>query len=730
MNLALGRVTVRGSSSVDLDVLASAIRAAGYTPRQDPAAEADTDSNVLDRDQELRRNAARRMWIGWAFAVPIIVWMIPEMFWGMMWPTPLVFHTVMVMLAALPLVMAGGPTFRGGIRALAHRAPTMDSLIALGVGVSFLTGVFAIAATLGWMPRIFNYAGVSAMILAIHLTGRWVEATAKGRASQAIQRLLTLGAKTARVLKDGVEVDVSVQSLAVGDLMVVRPGEKIPTDGEVVRGHSEVDESIVTGESLPVLRKEGDAVIGASINGRGLLHVRATGIGEDTFLAQIVRLMENVQMTKVPIQAFADRVTRVFVPSILALAVVTFALWLLVPGLLEPVASWAASYLPWIPGGLTPLSGALYAAIAVLVIACPCALGLATPTALMVGTGVGSELGILYRSGEAIQTLQEASIVVFDKTGTLTMGTPAVTDIVPHSGSAEDVLQWAATLEAGSEHPIAHAVLEACRERGLSWKEVTEFEALPGQGVRGLIDGEPAVAGTRSWLEQSEIDVSPMATAWERLTAEAKTVIGIARPDSGMVGLLAVADPIKESAPSTIASLHRLGLETVMLTGDSRATAHAVAEAAGIPRVIAEVPPAEKLEAIRALQTGRARVLMVGDGINDAPALKAADVGVAVGTGTDIAIEAADVTIVTGDLTALVRAVLLSRATFRKIRQNLFWAFFYNVLAIPFAVLGLLHPLIAEAAMALSSINVVTNANRLRRQRRLLQASPTDSPSP
>jgi P-type Cu+ transporter len=730
VNVSLGRLTARVAPTVDPEVLAAAVRAAGYTPRQDQVTDADGDSSVLDRDQVQRRDAARRMWIGWAFAIPIIAWMIPEMFLGTMWPTPLVFHTVMVVLAALPLLMAGGPTFRGGFRALAHRAPTMDSLIALGVGVSFLTGVFAIAATAGWMPSIFNYAGVSAMILAIHLTGRWVEATAKGRASQAIHRLLKLGAKTARVLRDGEEVELSMSSLAVGDLMVVRPGEKIPTDGEVVLGRSEVDESIVTGESLPVPRREGDPVIGASINGRGLLHVRATGVGEDTFLSQIVRLMENVQMTKVPIQAFADRVTRVFVPSILALAVLTFALWLVVPGLLEPIASWAASFLPWIPAGLTPLTGALYAAIAVLVIACPCALGLATPTALMVGTGVGSELGILYRSGEAIQTLQEASIVVFDKTGTLTMGTPTVTDIVAHAGTSEEVLQWAAALEAGSEHPIARAVLEACKERSLPWKDVTEFEALPGQGVRGTVAGEVVVAGTRRWLKQSGIDVSPMAAAWARLTAQAKTVIGIARPEEGMVGLLAVADPIKDSAPSAVASLHHLGLETVMLTGDSHATARAVAEASGIPRVIAEVPPAGKLDAIHALQAGGARVLMVGDGINDAPALKAADVGVAVGTGTDIAIEAADVTIVSGDLSALVRAVLLSRATFRKIRQNLFWAFFYNVFAIPFAILGLLHPLIAEAAMALSSINVVTNANRLRRQRRLLQAARPDAPGP
>ncbi|MBE0635985.1 heavy metal translocating P-type ATPase, partial [Candidatus Bipolaricaulota bacterium] len=466
-------------------------------------------------------------------------------------------------------------------------------------------------------------------------------------------------------------------------------------------------------------------VVGATINGRGLLHVRASQVGESTFLSQIVRMMEDVQMTKVPIQAFADRVTRVFVPVILVLSALVFVLWLVAPGSLGQASDWVGQLLPWGSEGLSPLSRALYAAIAVLVIACPCALGLATPTALMVGTGVGSELGILFRTGEAIQTLQQAKIVAFDKTGTLTQGKPGVTDILPISGSQDDLLRTIGSLEMGSEHPIGRAIVEACRDRGLSLSQVSGFEAVPGKGIRGEVDGEHMMAGTRAWLEESGTDTSAWRPKWDVLSRQAKTVVGVSSQTAGLVGILAVADQVKPSARAAIAKLHQLGMTCVMLTGDSQATAQAVAAAVGIDEVMSEIRPAEKLEAIRALQADGHRVIMVGDGINDAPALKAADVGVAVGTGTDVAIEAADVTVVSGDLEALVRAILLSRATFRKIRQNLFWAFFYNVFAIPFAMLGLLHPLVAEAAMALSSINVVTNANRLRRQKRLLQSRPT-----
>ena len=496
--------------------------------------------------------------------------------------------------------------------------------------------------------------------------------------------------------------------------MVVRPGEKIPTDGVIVFGESHLDESFVTGESAPVRRRVGDPVVGATVNGEGLLRVRATNVGGTTFLAQIVRMIEEAQSSKVPIQAFADRVTRVFVPVILGVALITLVVWIAFPGALGTVVERAGDLLPWVDANLTLFSRALYAAIAVLVIACPCALGLATPTALMAGSGIGGENGILFRSGEAIQTLQEARLVVFDKTGTITVGRPGVTDVRPNGTEEGELLRVAASLEAGSEHPIGRAIVRESESRGLTLSPVERFRAVSGRGVGGTVDGASVVAGTREWLTELGHDVDSVAEQWERLAGEAKTVVGVARETDGVLGLIAIADRVKDGAIAAVGALERMGLRPVLLTGDHAATAEAVAASVGIERVVAGVRPEEKLAEIRRLQGEGERVVMVGDGINDAPALKAADVGIAIGTGTDVAMEAADVTLVSGDLDALVRAVRLSRATFGKIRQNLFWAFFYNVFAIPLAVLGLLHPLIAEAAMALSSINVVTNANRLR----------------
>ncbi len=715
VNLASERARVAITAGVDEAALGDAVRKAGYRigKRVDASMAAEEDRLA----QDVRRVAAakRRMVLAWAFAVPIMGWMIPEMFLGIMWPSPLLFHVGMVVLAAIPLAFAGGPTIRAGFRALVHRAPTMDSLIALGVAVSFLTGLLAILGELGLSARSFDYAGISAMILAIHLTGRWIETTAKGRASQAIRRLMELGAKSARVLRDGEEVDVPLDSVGIGDVMVVRPGEKVPTDGVIVSGESHLDESLVTGESVPVRRGTGDPVVGATVNGEGLLRVRATNVGETTFLAQIVRMIEEAQSSKVPIQAFADRVTRIFVPVILGVALVTLVVWIAFPGALGPVVERAGALLPWVDANLGLFSRALYAAIAVLVIACPCALGLATPTALMVGSGIGGENGILFRSGEAIQTLQESRLVVFDKTGTITVGRPGITDVRPNGMEESELLRVAASLEFGSEHPIGRAIVRESEHRDLTLSPVDGFRAVSGRGVLGNVDGALVAAGTREWLSELGHDVGPVADSWERLAGEAKTVVGVARETDGVLGLIAIADRVKDGATAAIDALRRMGLRPMLLTGDHAATAEAVAASVGIENVVADVRPEGKLDAIRRLQGEGERVVMVGDGINDAPALKAADVGIAIGTGTDVAMEAADVTLVSGDLDALVRAVRLSRATFGKIRQNLFWAFFYNVFAIPLAVLGLLHPLIAEAAMALSSVNVVTNANRLRR---------------
>jgi len=715
VNLATERASLVIDGRVDESALDDAVRRAGYRLGRPAGASAAAEEDRLTQDARRVHEAGRRMKVAWAFAVPIIAWMIPEMFLGILWPNPLLFHVGMVVLAAIPIAVAGGPTIRVGFRTLVHRVPTMDTLIALGVVVSFLTGILAVLGELGLSARSLDYAGVAAMILAIHLTGRWIETTAKGRASQAIRRLMELGAKSARVLRDGGEVDLPVDAVAVGDVMVVRPGEKVPTDGVILFGESHVDESLVTGESKPVRRGIGDPVVGATLNGEGLLRVRATNVGETTFLAQIVRMIEQAQQGKVPIQAFADRVTRVFVPVILGVALVTLLIWIAFPDAMGAVVERAGAFLPWVDADLGLFSRALYAAIAVLVIACPCALGLATPTALMVGSGVGGENGILFRSGEAIQTLQEARRIVFDKTGTVTVGRPGVTDVRVRGIEEDELLRIAGSLEAGSEHPIGRAIVGEGKARGLKLAPVEGFAAIPGKGVRGRVGGALVAAGTREWLAELGHDLGPAAMDWERLAGEAKTVIGVTSESGGILGLIAIADRVKDGARAAIDALRSMGFESMLLTGDHRTTAEAVARSVGIDRVVADVRPEEKLDAIRGLQAEGERVAMVGDGINDAPALKAADVGIAIGTGTDVAMEAANVTLVSGDLDALVRAVRLSRATFGKIRGNLFWAFFYNVFAIPLAILGLLHPLIAEAAMAFSSINVVTNANRLRR---------------
>jgi len=708
-------VTGRGLSEA---AIRDAVEAAGYRLGEsvDDAA-VDRRDEILDQGRRRVSEAKRRMALAWLLVTPIVALMIPEMFFGIMWPNPLLFHIGMVVLAAPSLFAAGWPTLRAGLRAALRRAPTMDTLIALGTGVSFATGFVAIAGELGAVPKLLDYAGVSAMIMAFHLTGRSIEAVAKGRTSQAIKELLTLGVRTARVIREGREIDLPVDEVVPDDRMVVRPGEKIPTDGVIVSGESEIDESIVTGESMPVRRGVGDAVVGATVNGEGLLEVRATGVGEETFLAQVIRMVERVQGSKVPIQAFADRVTAVFVPVVLALALGTLVLWLAFPEAFASVVGAASAILPWVNVGLSPVSLALFAAIAVLVIACPCALGLATPTALMVGSGLGARHGVLIRSGEAIQTLNRVDTMVFDKTGTITEGVLGVTDLLTLEDTEARLVEVAASVEAGSEHPIGAAIVREALGRGIDRQPVDAVRAVPGKGLSGRLGGTMVLVGTPQFLREQGFDVARAEAATVHLRDEAKTVVLVGIAGERVLGAIGVADRVKPDASEAIQAIRALGLSPVMLTGDNAATARRIAEQAGIEEVISEVLPGEKVATIERLQREGRVVAMVGDGINDAPALKAANVGIAIGTGTDVAIEAADITLASGNLSAAVRAVKLSRATFRKIKQNLFWALFYNALAIPVAMLGLLHPLIAEAAMALSSINVVTNANRLRRTR-------------
>ncbi|MGM0471445.1 MAG: heavy metal translocating P-type ATPase [Bacillota bacterium] len=671
--------------------------------------EDETEIKDQNEDEEKIAEARNKMLWSWGLTIPIILWMIPEMFLGIAWPNEIIYHLGMIALALPILLWVGRKTYYTAYKAISHGSANMDVLIAMGTGAAFVTGPAS------FFTPLANYAGVAGMIMTFHLTGRYIEAKAKGRASQAIKKLLELGANTATVIREGEEVEVSVEEVQVGDIMIIKPGEKVPTDGEIIEGESALDESMATGESMPVKKSVGDEVIGATINQRGLIKVKATKVGKDTFLSQVIKMVEEAQGTKVPIQEFADRVTSIFVPTVLAIAALTFGLWLLFPGALREVTTWAATFLPWVNPNLGLITGAIFATIAVLVIACPCALGLATPTALMVGTGMGAENGVLIRKGEAIQTLKEVHTIVFDKTGTITEGHPAVTDLEPNDGfNEEELLQLAASVEAGSEHPLGEAIVRRAKEDDLEIEDISDFEAITGKGVQAKVDDKQVLVGSRRLMNEEGIDTSQVEEKMKELEEEAKTamLIGV---ENQLAGIIAVADPLKEDSKEAIAELRDLGLETAMITGDNERTAQAIADKVGIDHVVAEVLPDGKVDEIMNLQDKFGIIAMVGDGINDAPALTQANVGIAIGTGTDIAIESSDVTLVRGNLSSVITAIKLSRATFRKIKQNLFWAFIYNTIAIPVAILGLLHPIIAEAAMATSSISVVTNANLLRR---------------
>ena len=668
-----------------------------------------TSDEEISEDMKKVAEAKKKMWGTWAFTIPIMLWMIPEMFFGIAWPNMTIFNLGMIVLAVPPLFIFGRKTFITAYRAVSHGSANMDVLIAMGTGAAFITGPAV------FFTPIANYAGVSAMIMAFHLTGRYIEETAKGRASQAIRKLLELGAKTATIIEDGREKEIPIEDVQPGDIMLVKPGEKIPTDGEIIEGETAVDESMATGESMPVERKVGDEVIGATVNQNGLIKVKATKVGKDTFLSQVVKMVEEAQGTKVPIQEFADKITGIFVPTVLIIASLTFISWLIFPNLFREVGFWAQSFLPWVNPELGTFTLAIFATIAVLVIACPCALGLATPTALMVGSGIGAENGVLIRKGEAIQTMKDVHTIVFDKTGTITKGKPEVTDIIASNESNEsELLQFAASVEAGSEHPLGEAIVRGAKEKDIDLKEITNFNSVTGKGVRAEVAEKKVLVGSRKLMEEAGIDTADFEAELKRLENEAKTAM-LAAAAGKMLGIVAVADALKEDSVKAIQELKKLGLKTAMITGDNKRTAQAIAKEVGIDHVVAEVLPDGKVDKVKELQSKFGVIAMVGDGINDAPALTQANVGIAIGTGTDIAIESSDITLVRGDLSSVITAVKLSRATFKKIKQNLFWAFFYNLIAIPVAILGLLHPVIAEMAMATSSVSVVTNANMLRR---------------
>ncbi len=674
--------------------MVAAIQALGFSAQLAPSRDAEAEAR---RDEV--RGLRLRLLVSWGFAVPLVVLAMGHMV-GLPVP-PLSPRAMGLAQLALttPIVLACWHFYANGARALAHGSPNMDSLVAIGTGTAYLYSVYQ--TFWGFGHLYFETAG---MLLAFILLGKTLEAVAKGKTSEAIKKLVGLAPKTARVLRDGQEAEVPVEEVEVGDRVRVRPGEKIPVDGRVVEGRSAVDEAMITGESLPVAKAPGDVVIGATVNKTGSFLFEATRVGSETALAQIIQLVEAAQGSKAPIQDLADRVSAVFVPAVVAIALLAFSAWMT-------------------PAG-AELGPALSAFIAVLIIACPCALGLATPTAVMVGTGKGAELGILIKGAAALQTAGRVQTVVFDKTGTLTRGEPRLTDAVARGEfGADELVRLAAGAEVGSEHPLGEAVVAAARDRGHPVAPAEAFEATPGKGVAARVDGRAVLVGTHRFLAERGVDPASLVAEKERLESEGKTALCVA-VDGRAAGLLAVADTLKEHSAEAVRALGRLGVQVILLTGDNRRTAEAIARQVGIDRVLAEVLPADKAREVARLQAEGRVVAMVGDGINDAPALTQADVGIAIGTGTDVAIESADVVLVRDDLRQVVRAMALSRYTMRKIRQNLFWAFAYNAVGIPVAagVLypftgWLLNPMIAGAAMAFSSVSVVTNSLSMRRYR-------------
>ena len=644
-------------------------------------------------------------------AVPTALIMILMMLHMFVQPIPGYLAIVSILAFPVIFMFGGRATHISAWKSLTNRTANMDVLISMGSLPPYLIGL------VGFVYPMTTFTEMASTIMTFHMLGRYLENRAKGRASQAIRKLLTLGAKTARVEREGREIEVPVKELEISDIMIVRPGEKIPTDGEVSEGQSHVDESIATGESIPVEKSPGSQVLGATINKEGLLKVKATRVGTDTFLSQVIRLVEEAQGSRVPIQEFADKITARFVPVVIVIALASFFVWLFFAEPLRPILDWGAGFLPWVDPTATPVILAILATIAVLVIACPCALGLATPTALMVGSGLGAERGVLIRSGEAIQTLKDIKVVVLDKTGTITKGEPELTEVIAAAGFDKDyVLALAAAVENASEHPLARAVVEGARVREVSFGDVKDFRSVSARGVEGRVDGKQILIGNRRLLD--EYGVSGLKALDEdlgRLEEKGRTAVLVAR-EGELAGIVAVADAIKPDSKAAIKTMHDLGLRIVMVTGDNERTARSVGDETGIDEVLAGVLPEGKVDEISKLQERFGQhVAMVGDGINDAPALKQANVGIAIGAGADVAIEAADVTLVSGELPKVVEAIRISKATFGKIVQNLFWAFFYNIVAIPIAALGLLHPMIGVIAMTASSLTVIGNSVLLKR---------------
>lgn len=727
VNLASEKMTASFDPAVvAVREIVEAVERAGYgaAPLEEassaPGAVSEAEDVQRAAQREHERHQQRLLVFSAALSVPLfLISMVPpfmetvpralaallERVFGGMWDPMMVAKYLGFVLATPVQLIAGRQFYRGFWHALKQRTGNMDTLIAIGTSAAYL---YSTAAT--FVPALENepvFFETAALLITFVLLGKLLEARAKGRTGDAIRKLMGLQAKTARVVRGGAEVDLPIEQVVPGDLIVVRPGEKVPVDGVVVEGRSSVDESMLTGESIPVEKNPGDMVIGATVNKLGSFTMRATKVGRDTMLARIVRLVEQAQGSKAPVQRFADRISAIFVPAVLAAAAMTFLVWLLiVPRFADP----------GLYAEVTPFVKALLAGTAVVVIACPCALGLATPTAIMVGTGKGAELGVLFKTAEALERLEKVDAVVFDKTGTLTLGKPQVTRTLAFGISDDELLRLAASLERASEHPLADAVVERARSRGLALDKPDSFEAVPGRGVAGSVGGVRVVCGTRKLLAEEGIDLSRAEASVAAFEDSGETVLLVA-VDGRLAGLIAVADTIKPESREVVRLLESSGREVYMITGDNARTARAIAEQAGIDpkRVLAEVMPERKASEVARLQDEGRVVAMVGDGINDTPALAQADVGIAMGAGTDVALEAGDVVLVRNDLRDVVSAFELSKATMRKIRQNFVWALGYNTLGIPIAALGLLRPEIAGGAMALSSVSVVTSSLMLKR---------------